>query len=197
MAPRILPADLGFFSALAMAGSLSAAAREMHVTTAAVSKRFAAAVRAVAPEATGLAVSMQESSATIQRAFLQSGLLGLVFVLQAVSHSMLLVTDESRSLGLAPLHALTMGFMGATLIAMATRVSAGHSGRHLVADNLVWTLFWVQQVATVLRVTAACWPGAPSWLTSVAASLWALATVSWAVRYGRWYGRPRTDGAPG
>lgn len=123
--------------------------------------------------------------------------LGLVFVLQAVSHSMLLVTDESRSLGLAPLHALTMGFMGATLIAMATRVSAGHSGRHLVADNLVWTLFWVQQVATVLRVTAACWPGAPSWLTSVAASLWALATVSWAVRYGRWYGRPRTDGAPG
>ena len=33
--------------------------------------------------------------------------------------------------------------------------------------------------------------GAPSWLTSVAASLWALATVSWAVRYGRWYGRPR------
>ena len=40
MAPRILPADLGFFSALAMAGSLSAAAREMHVTTAAVSKRL-------------------------------------------------------------------------------------------------------------------------------------------------------------
>ena len=38
--------------------------------------------------------------------------LGLVFVLQAVSHGMLLVTDETRSFGLAPLHALTMGFMG-------------------------------------------------------------------------------------
>ena len=44
-------------------------------------RRFAAAVRAVAPEATGLAVSMEESSATIQRAFVQSGVLGLVFVL--------------------------------------------------------------------------------------------------------------------
>jgi DNA-binding transcriptional LysR family regulator len=40
MEPRLLPADLGFFSALAMAGSLSAAAREMRITTAAVSKRL-------------------------------------------------------------------------------------------------------------------------------------------------------------
>jgi DNA-binding transcriptional LysR family regulator len=40
MKPRLLPADLGFFSALAMAGSLSAAAREMRITTAAVSKRL-------------------------------------------------------------------------------------------------------------------------------------------------------------
>jgi DNA-binding transcriptional LysR family regulator len=40
MEPRLLPADLGFFSALVMAGSLSAAAREMRVTTAAVSKRL-------------------------------------------------------------------------------------------------------------------------------------------------------------
>ena len=41
MAPRILPADLGFFSALARAGSLSAAARELGVTTPAVSKHLA------------------------------------------------------------------------------------------------------------------------------------------------------------
>lgn len=123
--------------------------------------------------------------------------LALVFVLLAVSHGMLLASNEARSLGLAPLHALTMGFMGATLMAMVTRVSAGHSGRHLVADDLVWTLFWLQQLATVLRVAAACWPGAPSWMTSLAASLWALATVTWAIRYGRWYGRPRIDGAPG
>ncbi|MDR6538667.1 LysR substrate-binding domain-containing protein [Variovorax soli] len=41
MAPAIVPADLGFFSALASAGSLSAAARELGVTTPAVSKHLA------------------------------------------------------------------------------------------------------------------------------------------------------------
>jgi LysR family transcriptional regulator, transcriptional activator for dmlA len=41
MASGIQPADLGFFSALATAGSLSAAARELGVTTAAVSKHLA------------------------------------------------------------------------------------------------------------------------------------------------------------
>ena len=40
MEARLQAADLGFFSALAMAGSLSAAAREMRITTAAVSKRL-------------------------------------------------------------------------------------------------------------------------------------------------------------
>ena len=37
----IQPADLGFFSVLASAGSLSAAAREMGITTAAVSRHLA------------------------------------------------------------------------------------------------------------------------------------------------------------
>ena len=41
MASGIQPADLGFFSTLAGAGSLSAAARELGVTTAAVSKHLA------------------------------------------------------------------------------------------------------------------------------------------------------------
>ncbi|SFN46622.1 LysR substrate-binding domain-containing protein [Variovorax sp. OV329] len=41
MASAILPADIGFFSVLASAGSLSAAARELGVTTPAVSKHLA------------------------------------------------------------------------------------------------------------------------------------------------------------
>jgi DNA-binding transcriptional LysR family regulator len=41
MTPGIQPADLGFFSALAGAGSLSAAARELGITTPAVSKHLA------------------------------------------------------------------------------------------------------------------------------------------------------------
>ena len=41
MTSAVLPADLGFFSTLASAGSLSAAARELGVTTPAVSKHLA------------------------------------------------------------------------------------------------------------------------------------------------------------
>lgn len=41
MIPAIQPADLGFFSVLASAGSLSAAARELGITTPAVSKHLA------------------------------------------------------------------------------------------------------------------------------------------------------------
>ncbi|WP_213958078.1 LysR substrate-binding domain-containing protein [Variovorax sp. dw_954] len=41
MSSEVLPADLGFFSTLASAGSLSAAAREMGITTPAVSKHLA------------------------------------------------------------------------------------------------------------------------------------------------------------
>jgi DNA-binding transcriptional LysR family regulator len=41
MTSGIQPADLGFFSVLAVAGSLSAAARELGISTAAVSKHLA------------------------------------------------------------------------------------------------------------------------------------------------------------
>ncbi len=39
--PTVVPTDLSFFAALAACGSLSAAARELGVTTPAVSKRLA------------------------------------------------------------------------------------------------------------------------------------------------------------
>lgn len=122
---------------------------------------------------------------------------GIALTLFAVSRILLLVSDGAQSLGLAPMHALTMGFMGATLVAMATRVTAGHSGRRLVADDFVWRLFWLQQLSTVLRIVAAVWPNVSQWLTPFAASLWATATVLWAARHLYWYGLPRADGKPG
>ena len=48
MTSAIQPADLGFFSTLASAGSLSAAARELGITTPAVSKHLALMERASA-----------------------------------------------------------------------------------------------------------------------------------------------------
>ena len=94
-----------------------------------------------------------------------------------------------------------MGFLGSTLIAMVTRVSSGHGGRTLAADNIVWRLFWVLQAAVLARVTAAVLAafgvdGAMP-LIAVAAVGWCAACAAWALRYGHWYGTPRTDGRPG
>lgn len=100
-------------------------------------------------------------------------------------------------LPLAPLHAVTMGCLGSLTLAMVTRVSCGHSGRALVADRFVWTLFLLLQAATVLRVaaSAAILPG--SLFLVAAALLWAGVMIPWAARLANWYGRPRADGRPG
>lgn len=100
-------------------------------------------------------------------------------------------------LALMPLHALTMGFLGSVLLAMATRVSCGHGGRTLSADNLAWGLFWGLQLAVVLRLAAMVWALQATWLLLAAATVWLVVMGGWAWRYGRWYGRPRVDGRPG
>jgi len=121
--------------------------------------------------------------------------LGLALALAALSHGLQAVGAEG--LGLAPTHALTMGYLGATLIAMITRVAAGHSGRPLAADDFAWALYWTLQAATLLRLGAALWPVAHAPLILLAAAAWAIATTGWAWRYGGWLGRPRADGRPG
>lgn len=123
--------------------------------------------------------------------------LGVAFGLNATSHALQAASGGELSLGLAPLHALTMGYLGITLLAMATRVSSGHGGRPLAADNLAWALYWTAQLAVLLRVLAALWPRAAGTLTLIAAAVWSVACVGWALRYGGWYGRPRIDGRPG
>lgn len=99
---------------------------------------------------------------------------------------------------LAALHATTMGFLGSLMMAMVTRVSCGHGGRPLAADGAVWWAFLLLQLATLLRIAAALAPAdRVMQLTLAAAMLWALVMVPWALRLGRWYGRPRPDGRPG
>lgn len=121
--------------------------------------------------------------------------LGLAYGLEAAS--LLLQTTGQIGLGLAPLHALSMGFLGSILLAMATRVSCGHSGRTLTADNLVWALYGVLQLAVVTRIGAVLMPEYAGPILVAAALLWLLATGGWALRYGRWFGQPRVDGKAG
>lgn len=125
--------------------------------------------------------------------------LGLAFLLGGLSQ-WLAWAFGIGTLGLGALHALTMGCLASLMLAMVTRVSCGHSGRALVADRTAWTLFWLLQAATLLRIAAAM-PGvfgvAWAWLLPVAAALWAVTMGVWGVRLGGWYGRLRADGRPG
>jgi uncharacterized protein involved in response to NO len=121
--------------------------------------------------------------------------LGLSLVLGGTSQ-LLGLASGAPVLGLGALHALSMGCLGSLMLAMVTRVSCGHSGRALVADNTVWGLFWALQLATMLRIAGAV-PGAPGGLILVAALVWAMVMAVWGVRYGSWFGRLRVDGKPG
>lgn len=122
--------------------------------------------------------------------------LGLALALGGAAHLVGAFADATV-LPLAPLHALTMGCLGSLMLAMVTRVSCGHSGRPLVADNLVWTLFWLLQAAVLMRIAAAAPGVAAQWWLAAAALLWAAVMTIWGIRYGNWYGRPRADGRPG
>ena len=123
--------------------------------------------------------------------------LGIAMALQAFSHTLMALSHDEVSLGLAPLHALTTGYLGATLFAMATRVSSGHGGRPLAADNTAWVLYWTLQLAAFSRVVSALWPQGAHAVLLFSVLAWVIATVGWALRYGNWLICPRVDGRPG
>ncbi|MBB5205024.1 uncharacterized protein involved in response to NO [Inhella inkyongensis] len=120
---------------------------------------------------------------------------GLALLLAALGHA--LQALGRPDLGLAPLHALTLGYLGCTLIAMVTRVASGHSGRPLAVDGIAWGLYGLLQLTVLLRLAAALLPRLGTPLLLAAAAGWALVSLSWAWRYGGWLGRPRIDGRPG
>ena len=121
--------------------------------------------------------------------------LGLSFVLAGASQ-LLGLQAGIPALGLGALHALTMGCLGSLLLAMVTRVACGHSGRPLVADKLMWVLFWALQIAVLLRIAGSL-PQAPAGVLVAAALAWAGVVSVWGVRLMGWFGRLRADGRPG
>jgi uncharacterized protein involved in response to NO len=101
-------------------------------------------------------------------------------------------------LGLAPLHAITLGFFSSMLLGMATRVTLGHSGRDLAADRLTLAAFATIQGAAVLRIAADLVPPAAAGGALLAAALAVfLAFGAWFLRHAPAYWRPRADGRPG
>lgn len=98
----------------------------------------------------------------------------------------------------AATHALGIGFFGAMVIAMASRVSLGHSGHALAADDLTWRMFGLIQLAALARTLPGWLPGTlPYVLIAVAGMLWLLSFGVWAWRYLPLFWRPRADGKAG
>lgn len=120
--------------------------------------------------------------------------LGMTFVLYGLSQ-LAAVRFGQSAWALAPLHALTMGCLGSLIMAMVTRVSCGHSGRTLVADDVVWRLFLLLQAAVLLRLLGAL--PALAALLPLAAALWFGIMLIWGGRLSQWYGKPRVDGKAG
>lgn len=119
--------------------------------------------------------------AMLHMAFVWAGFALLLFGLQSIIN----LADGSVQLGRAPLHALLVGYFASMLVAMSTRVSLGHSGRPLSADNMAWSIFLAVQVAALLRV-AADFPGlqaASPHLILCAAALWLVAFAGWMYKF--------------
>ncbi|MBB5017654.1 uncharacterized protein involved in response to NO [Chitinivorax tropicus] len=100
-------------------------------------------------------------------------------------------------LGLVPLHLISIGFMGALLLAMATRVTLGHSGRPLVADARTWQIFWLFQLIVLTRSLTDWLPWSPAVGYLLAAVLWLVCFGWWHRRYASLYLHARADGVAG
>jgi uncharacterized protein involved in response to NO len=122
----------------------------------------------------------------------------VAFALSAVQ-TLSAFLGQTIHLALAPTHALAVGFFSSMLIAMATRVTLGHSGRPLKADLGTWILFLGMMCAALLRVLADTpLAGEGGWALLLAAgALWVLSFGFWTARNLPIYLTPRPDGMPG
>lgn len=123
--------------------------------------------------------------------------LGVGMTLYTVQSLALLVTGVDY-FGRAPLHALGIGFFTGMVIAMASRVTLGHSGRALEANDLTWYVLFGVNIVAILRIVAEFVPGtAGGTLSVLAAATWLVSFLLWGWLYAPMYLRPRLDKKPG
>ncbi len=131
--------------------------------------------------------------AMLHIAFLWLGIGMTLYTLQSLA---LLITGIDY-FGRAPLHALGIGFFTGMVVAMASRVTLGHSGRALEADNLTWRVLFGVNLAALLRISAEFMPAASALLNVSAAAVWLASFLSWAWLYAPMYWRRRVYKMPG
>lgn len=125
--------------------------------------------------------------------------LGIALLLYTIQSLTLLLTGQ-LILAKAPLHALTIGYFTSILLAMATRVTLGHSGRALKADNQTWCIFLAFQYVVFLRIVAE-FPGLGFTLRSYfyicAGVIWIACFGIWSYKFAPIYWKSRSDGDTG
>jgi len=115
------------------------------------------------------------------------------FVWAPIGFALATLAGLGLPLGLAPVHALALGFAGSLLVGMVTRVTHGHSGRLLAMARLPWLAFGAVQLAAVLRIVAALRTDQPALLIAAALSFVA-GLLPWVLRNALIYLMPRKDG---
>ena len=127
--------------------------------------------------------------------------LSLSMLLYGIQSWMLMQSaGESWLIGLAPLHALAIGYFASMILAMASRVTIGHSGRPLVLDNVTWWLFIGFQSAAIVRILPDVIPAVANnapLLYLLAGIIWLTCFLFWAIRFVPVYWRKRIDGKAG
>ncbi|HQC28129.1 MAG TPA: NnrS family protein [Methylotenera sp.] len=125
--------------------------------------------------------------------------LGIALLLYTIQSLDLLMTGQ-LILAKAPLHALTIGYFTSILLAMATRVTLGHSGMAMKVDRLTWGIFLGFQAVPMLRIISEL-PGLEPTLRS---HLYLCTGLVWLACFGLWtykfapiYWKPRSDGGAG
>ena len=99
-------------------------------------------------------------------------------------------------LGLAPTHALALGFAGGLMVAMVTRVTNGHSGRPLAMTRPAWLAFATIQMAALLRIASAI-RFEQQQLLAITAVLFFAGLLPWLLGNAAIYLRRRIDGREG
>lgn len=131
------------------------------------------------------------SFAWLSAAMLLFGLQSLIFWLG---------NERIMLLGLAPIHALVIGYFSSMVLGMVSRVTLGHSGRPLVLDSFTWLLFLGFQWTTFSRILPDIIPSLSEQqvlLYLIAGSIWLVCFIVWAFRFVPIYWMPRSDGKPG
>ena len=96
----------------------------------------------------------------------------------------------------APHHLIAIGFCTAMLIAMATRVTLGHSGRPLQMNAPAWWALLGILLAAALRVLAELVEGRQALLVA-SAVLWLLCSLLWVLKHAPMLIKARADQADG